>query len=313
MDDAFLAKLNAAGTALLYTTFLSNGPSGDWATGVAVDRSDDVYATATRWNPILECTIIGFYPVCNTFLGETGTLYKINSAGTAQSWSETFGGGYSVSRKETPGSVTMGGYSSTAVNAVAVDAEGNAYVAGSTDATLSGLYAVDPVPYGGGSMDAFVAKIPPSGIGRFFSTYLGGSDEDSGSAIAVSASGDIWVTGTTKSRDFPLQKPLQSGFAGTMQSMWIAKARSTDAPGGGCAISPPKNGASYSSRISPDSIASLFGGFFAKAVEIAASSTLPSSLGGTSVTIKDAKGTEQPTSLFCNRSAPYRWRSEGEG
>jgi hypothetical protein len=86
------------------------------------------------------------------------------------------------------------------VNAVAVDAAGDAFVTGMVNGSVPVLNAVQPTLQGG--EDAFVARFDPSGA-LVYSTYLGGKGNDDGLGIAVDSAGNAYVTGTTTSTDFP--------------------------------------------------------------------------------------------------------------
>src|SRR5262249_29076813 len=129
-------------------------------------------------------------------LGDT-FVAKLNATGSALIYSTYLGG----SGSDDP--PVMG-------NCIAVDGFGNAYVTGVTYST--DFPTVNPRQAAlKGSGDAFVAKL--NAVGEFiYSTYLGGSDFDGGSGIAVDESGDAYVTGQTASTDFPRVAPLQPAF-----------------------------------------------------------------------------------------------------
>jgi Beta-propeller repeat len=94
-------------------------------------------------------------------------------------------------------------------SAIAVDLAGNAYVTGSTSEPAFLLVnALQPI-YGGGSSDAFVSKINPTGSALVYSTYLGGSGDDVGVSIAADSEGNVYVTGWTCSTNFPTMNPWQ--------------------------------------------------------------------------------------------------------
>ena len=106
-----------------------------------------------------------------------------------------------------------------------MDASGSAYVTGKTSSTTTVNPTTQPFPTtanafqpthggGGGIFDAFVTKFSPNGSSLTYSTYLGGSKSDSGSAIAVNASGNAYVAGYTASGDFPLQSSIRPTMAG---------------------------------------------------------------------------------------------------
>ncbi len=101
---------------------------------------------------------------------------------------------------------------------IAVDASGNAYVTGRTSSAdfpiVTGGYQTNNKG-GGGTFDVFVSKIAADGSSLIYSTYVGGSGNDSGNAIAVDASGDAFVTGGTASGDFPVTAGVFQPTLGT--------------------------------------------------------------------------------------------------
>jgi hypothetical protein len=182
--DAFVTKLNSSGKGLVYSTFLG-GKGWDTGESIALDSSRNVYVTGNTASTDFP-TSVGAYN--RTF----GGLYdvfvtKLNPAGTNLVYS-TF----------------LGGHDSDDGHAVATDSSRNAYVTGHTFSsdfpTTTGAFNQT---YGGGSYDAFVTKLNPAGTNLVYSTFLGGADSDSGRGIAVDSSGNAYVTGYTKSSDFP--------------------------------------------------------------------------------------------------------------
>ena len=193
-SDAFVTKLSAAGSALLYSTYLG-GNGGDLGYGIAVDATGNSYITGI--------TSSSNFPTKNPFqatLGGTGAsnafVTKFSAAGTAI---------YST---------YLGGGGNDSGNGIAVDAGGNAYVTGSTTSTNFPTTANPLQPTSGGGNDAFVTKFNVAGNALVYSTYLGGSAGDSGNGIAVDAAGNAYVTGVTSSTNFPTTaNPLQSACA----------------------------------------------------------------------------------------------------
>jgi hypothetical protein len=118
-------------------------------------------------------------------------------------------------------STYLGGSGSDVASGIAVDATGNAYIAGYT-------YSVDfptqnPLqPSNHGYANAFVCKVSPSGSALVYSTYLGGSSPDHANAIAVDPSGSAYLTGDTQSTDFPTVGPLQPAYGG-QQDAFVTK------------------------------------------------------------------------------------------
>ena len=97
----------------------------------------------------------------------------------------------------------LGGSGNDVANGIAVDAAGEAYVAGYTDSTnwpvQNALFSS-----AGGQGDGFVAKLAAAGNSLMFSTYLGGSQVDLATAVTLDAAGDVYITGSTLSIDFPV-------------------------------------------------------------------------------------------------------------
>ena len=185
--DAFVTKLNAAGTAPVYSTYLG-GSSLETARAIAVDSSGQAYVTGSTFS-----TDFPTAPSPGAFDTTRGGqndafVTKLNAAGTGIVYSTYLGGGnYDV------------GYG------IAVDGSGQAYVAGHT---ASNNFPTRPKPGAydtvrGGTDDAFVAKLDAAGTNLVYSTYLGGSDLDIGRGIAVDASGQAYVAGDTVSADHP--------------------------------------------------------------------------------------------------------------
>jgi uncharacterized protein (TIGR03437 family) len=189
-DDAFVAKLNAGGV-LTYATYLG-GSANETGSGIAVDAAGNAYVIGT--------TFSADFPTKNPFQAAKGAqqdafVAKINATGTAWLYSTYLGGN----------NVDEG-------NGIAVDAAGNAYVTGYTASTnfpLQSPFRSSNVA----SVDAFVTKINPAGSALVYSTYLGGSATDYGTAIAVDASGSAYITGIVTSDDFPTVNPIDGKLA----------------------------------------------------------------------------------------------------
>ena len=210
--DAFVAKINPEGSALVYSTYLG-GSDASWGAGIAVDNSGDAY--------IIGSTNSTDFPTMNalqpTFGGGPSDAFvaKINPSGSALLYSSY-----------------LGGSSQEFGSQIAVDSAGNAYVTGQT---LSTDFPTTPGAFqrvcGGrstGCFDAFVAKINPTGSAFIYSTYLGGSGIDDGHAGAIAAddAGNAYVTGDTGSTDFPTMNPLQASNAGAVNA-YVTKINPT--------------------------------------------------------------------------------------
>lgn len=211
-QDAFVTKLNANGSALLYSTFLGGGSDFDEAYGIAVSAAGEAYVaggTASADFP----TASAFQPSFGggtVFFGD-GFITKLNATGGAVVYSTYLGG--------TQGDQT---------NAIAVDAVGNAYITGVTASTnfptrnaAQSAKAGDCTDIFSNCNDAFAVRLDAAG-GLSYSTYLGGGSRsstangagDAGVSVAVDAAGNAYVTGTTGSDDFPTVRAVQNTRAG---------------------------------------------------------------------------------------------------
>ncbi len=204
--DAFVTKLNAAGTALVYSTYLG-GSGPDAAFDIALDSTGaEAYITgqtASSGFPVTGGaydTACGFSGTCNN---STNTIYtfdafvsRLNAAGNALLFS-TF----------------LGGSNADYGHGIAVDTSGNAYVTGTTTSvdfpatagTIDGSCDSDGSGKCDGGSDIFVTKLASNGAAPLaYSTYIGGGSNDSAEGMAVDAAGSAYVVGYTFSSDFPM-------------------------------------------------------------------------------------------------------------
>jgi hypothetical protein len=194
--NAFVSKLNASGSALVYSTYLG-GNVFDQGSGIAVDASGNAYVSGSTSSSDFPTTTGAFQ---TTYGGGNSDAFiaKLNATGSALLYS-----------------TYLGGSGSDWGQAIAIDASGNAYVTGQTDQPppSPNNFPVTPgafqTTFGGGGMsecyfaDAFVSKLNPTGSALVYSTYLGGNDDEQGTGIAVDASGSTYVSGHTFSTNFP--------------------------------------------------------------------------------------------------------------
>ena len=181
-EDAFVTKLDPQGQGPVYSTYLG-GSSEEGATGIAVDGAGNAYVTGETWSADFP-TVNARYPALPGY-GDA-FVTKLDPHGQGPVYSTFLGGSSSAD----------GGLG------IAVDGAGNAYVTGWTLSfdfpTANARY-----PNRWGYRDAFVTKFDPRGQGPVYSTYLGGSDGEQGTGIAVDGAGNAYVTGWTASTDFP--------------------------------------------------------------------------------------------------------------
>lgn len=197
-SDGFVAKINPSGSDFVYSTYLG-GSDDDSAFSIASDPAGNAYVTGRTRS--------------TSFTGSSSTrpatvttdifVAKLNAAGSAVSYLTFIGGSFS----------------DESGNAIAVDSSGNAVIAGSAGASAPTVNSIQS--FSRGDRDAFVAKLGPSGAVTF-SSYLGGSNEDTALAVALAADGAIYFSGFTDSTDFLTATPLVHQNAGG-RDIFIAK------------------------------------------------------------------------------------------
>lgn len=194
----FVSKLNPAGNALVYSTYISGTPNGNSSSsaglGITLDAAANAYVTG-QTNALNFPTTPGAFQSINHGYTDAFAL-KLNAGGSALVYSTYLGGVYEDSGK-----------------GIGVDSMGNAYVTGQTvSADFPKASAMQPTM--GGFQDAFVTKLNATGTALVYSTFLGGGEKESGNAIAVDSSGNAYVTGGTSSDDFPVMNALQPSYRG---------------------------------------------------------------------------------------------------
>ncbi|MEP7218828.1 MAG: SBBP repeat-containing protein [Bacteroidota bacterium] len=198
-SDVFVAKLDHAG-ALVYATYLG-GEGSELGHGIATDSSGAAYITGLTGSltfPTLHALqghLAGYDDVFVTKLTANGTLVY---------------------------STYLGGSRDDAGYCIAADGQGNAYISGVTVSENFPLRFPAQSKYGGVIFDAFVTKITSDGS-LAYSTYLGGSDDDVGFGITTDSKGNAYVTGTTKSTNFPTLNPKQPQFGGGVYEAFLTR------------------------------------------------------------------------------------------
>jgi hypothetical protein len=209
--DAFVTKLNSSGSALVYSTYLG-GTGGEGGSGIAVDAAGNVYVTGATSSADFPTTP-GAFDLSLGFASDA-FVTKINPTGSGLVYSTYLGG-----------TETFLGADST--SAIAIDAAGNAYVVGVTTATNFPTTpgAFDTSPNGG--VDTYLTKLSPTGSALVYSTFLGGSNSDSPSGIAVDSVGNAYVVGEVRSVDFPTTSDAFDTTLGGVIDAFVAKFNST--------------------------------------------------------------------------------------
>ncbi len=201
--DAFVTKFNPAGSALIYSTYLG-GNGVDQGFSIAVDASGNAYVTG-RTDSTNFPTTMGAFQTADP-PGRDAFVTKLNASGSALVYSTYLGGNGSEDQAW----------------GIALDASGNTYITGQTNS--SDWPTASPVQAAfGGFFDAFVTKLNATGSALVYSTYLGGSDLETGEDIAVDAGGSAYVTGQTRSTNFPTANPFQPAFAAGVSDAFVTK------------------------------------------------------------------------------------------
>lgn len=205
----FVTKLNPAGSALVYSTYLSGSGSGrayygEEVYGLAVDKAGDLFAAGITNSlnfPVTRGTLQTVNKQGKSSSG-VGFVTKLNPAGTALVYSTFLGG---------TGHLSYGVSEGDSARAITVDSYGQATVAGwtgSKDFPVSkGAIQSTNRAYGNTTFtqdNAFVLRLNASGSALVYGTYLGGTTGDSAAAVAIDSAGDAFVAGDASSTDFPV-------------------------------------------------------------------------------------------------------------
>lgn len=194
-SDGWVSKLDttlSGNASLVYSTYLG-GANLDYAHAIAIDTSGNAYVTGVTLSANFPITAGAF----QSTMSGVGDAYvtKLNSAGNAVVYSTYLGGSAPFSADDGRG--------------IAVDPSGAAYVVGYTGSTDFPTLNGYQTTFGGGSADAFVAKLDATGSALLYATYLGGNNSDIGAGIALDAAGSVYVAGRATSVNFPTVDPLQ--------------------------------------------------------------------------------------------------------
>jgi hypothetical protein len=204
LSNAFVAELDPTGSTLLYSTYLG-GEGYDRGNGIAIDATGNVYVVG-RTNSLMFPITPGAFE--DSFRGPEYDAFvsKLGPGGNQLEYS-----------------TYLGGDGNDSGIAIAVDANGNAFVTGGT---ASDDFPVTQTAYqevNNGYNDAFITELNATGTDVLYSTLLGGSYTDRGDAIAVDANDFVYVAGHTNSPDFPTQNALQPNYGGGHFNGFVAK------------------------------------------------------------------------------------------
>lgn len=230
-NDAFVAKLSADGSTVLYATFLG-GARQERATGIAVDTFGNAYVTGTTISQDYPGSIGAADPNCGNDARCDATTHngavlsdafatKLNPEGSALIYSTFIShrGPILLDQNGDPVLDSLGQPQATGANdlgfGIAVDLNGNAYVVGTTD-----FSNFPPSP--SALQDAFLVKISAAGAAFLYFADVGGSSEDQGYGVAVDSAGNAYITGITYSANFPVTgTAFQGALAGDADAFLI--------------------------------------------------------------------------------------------
>jgi len=204
--DVFVAKLSAAGDSLIYSTYLG-GTGVERGHGIAVDDSGHAYVVG-------ETSLDDFPTTENAYDRIFGGIYdvfiaKISKAGDSLNYSTFLGGvGDEI------------GYDIT------IDDSGYIFVTGSTNS--SNFPLINPIDSIRDTTEVYITRLTPYGDALVYSTFLGGSAEEEGRAIAVDNIGNAYITGWTTSGDFPVNNAYDDELGGPRDA-FITKLSSSGA------------------------------------------------------------------------------------
>jgi hypothetical protein len=217
--------MNPAGTALVYSTFLGGGrvlnTTDDWGEGIAVDSQGSAYVTGYTYSQDFPVTPGAYDASNNDSLDAFVTKFSPDGASLVYS---TF----------------LGGYNREQGQGIAVDAGGTAYVTGLTESQdnpftrLNESFPTTPGAFqAGGSFDAFITKLNPTGSSLVYSTCLGGAADirhsgvDRAWGIAIDGAGNAYVTGDTDSATFPVVNAVQPKGGFGLSDAFVTKLNTT--------------------------------------------------------------------------------------
>ena len=218
--DAFVAKLAASGSSLVYSTYLG-GTGDDFASSIAADSSGNAYVGGLTSASNFPVT----YGALQTSYGGgpfDGFVAKINPTGSSLVYS-----------------TYLGGSQEDHVNGIVLDSSGDAFLTGQTNSSnfpVKGGFEAQYTAASCGSalsnfpcFEGFVSELNPTGSALVYSSYLGGTAASYGSDIALDSTGAAYIAGWTTSKDFPVTPGAYNTTWGGTNEIFVAKI----APGGG--------------------------------------------------------------------------------
>ncbi len=203
--DAFVIKLDASGSSLIYSTYLG-GNMDEWGNGLTIDSEGHAYIVGVTYS--------------SNFPTTSGVIDSTHNGGIGDAF---------VTKMDLTGSnllysTFVGGSQWEEGSSIVIDSEGNAYISGHTESEDFPVTAGAFDTSYNDNQDGFVSKLNPAGSVLLFSTYLGGNSEDScdsdgGDGMALDRFGNIYLVGETESENFPT---TPGAFDTTHNGRWDA-------------------------------------------------------------------------------------------
>ena len=199
-ENAFAAKIAPGGSSLIYSTYFG-GTGSDFDGGAAVDKFGDLIFFGETLSPN--------FPVLNALQPNFCGWSPGRSVSTGHGWVAM------LSPAGVPifSTFICGSAAEDSVRGAVADAAGNVIITGATASSTFPVLNAIQSRFGGGSTDAFLAKLNPAGT-LVFSTYLGGSGNDVGRGVTLDQLGNFYVTGSTSSSNFPTVSATQTTLGG---------------------------------------------------------------------------------------------------
>lgn len=207
-DDGYIAKVNSSGASYALVSYIG-GSNGDLATGVALDGNGNIYVSGETIstdlpvtpNPGVVQNQCGTDGTCNNTAGPQDDAFVVSIKANLS--------GYNY--------VTYyGGSSFDDAFAITADASGNAFLTGTTQSTDFKMAGTPVQSALAGTQNSFVLELNSAGTAATYSSYFGGNGTDTGLAIALDGSDNIYLTGqTSSSANFPLQNATQQALSGS--------------------------------------------------------------------------------------------------
>lgn len=201
--DGFITKLNATGTALIYSSYIG-GNDGDYSRSIVIDTSNNAYISGSTYSTNFPTSMGAFQNVAGGLVDIF--VSKINAYGSALIYS-----------------TYIGTFNNEEGQSIAVDTSGNAYITGRAHfgfiITPGAFQSVN-----GGGSDAFIIKLNTAGSALIYSTYVGGNGSDSGYDIALDSFNNAYITGDTESSNYLVSPDaFQNGHEGGFTDAFVTK------------------------------------------------------------------------------------------